>query len=196
MRSAANARPEPGRRQTVNRRSNPAAFLVALVLAVAVRPAAAEVVASGAGGFVSQHELLLLAPPERVYQALTAEVHAWWDSAHSYSGDAANFYIEDRALGCFCEKLPGGGVVAHMQVVFANPGKLLRLSGGLGPLQDIGASGTMHFALEPAEGGTRLSYRYVVAGFSVGGMAEYAEPVDQVQLGQLMRLKRYVDAVE
>jgi len=154
--------------------------------------AAAEVVASGKGGFVSEHELLLGASPERVYEALTAEVHGWWDPAHSYSGDAANFYLEARALGCFCEKLPAGGSVAHMQVAFADPGKTLRLIGGLGPLQGMGATGAMQFSLQPIEGGTLLKYRYTVSGFNPEGMDELAEPVDRVQLGQLQRLQSYL----
>lgn len=73
-----------------------------------------------------------------MYRALTEEVHAWWDAANSYSGDAANFYLEPRALGCFCEKLPGGGSIAHMQVVYVEPGAVLRMLGGLGPLQGMG----------------------------------------------------------
>ncbi|MDH3640958.1 MAG: SRPBCC domain-containing protein [Gammaproteobacteria bacterium] len=169
-------------------------WLFATVLFVGwIGSAAAEVVASGEDGFVSEHELLLGAPPERVYEALTAEVHRWWDPAHSYSGDAANLYLEARALGCFCEKLPAsGGSVAHMQVAFADPGKTLRLLGGLGPLQGMGASGAMQFSLQPIEGGTLLKYRYTVSGFSPEGMGELAEPVDRVQLGQLRRLQSYL----
>ena len=155
---------------------------------------AAEVVAVAEGGFVSEHELLLGAPPDRVYAALTSEVHAWWDPAHSYSGDAANFYLEPRALGCFCEKLPDDGSIAHMQVAYAQPGKVLRLIGGLGPLQRMGATGTMEFELQRIEGGTLLKYRYSVVGFSPEGMSGLAEPVDRVQLGQLQRLKSYLDS--
>ena len=167
---------------------------IALALAGTTGYAWSEVVAAGDGGFVSEHELLLSAPPDRVYQALTADVHRWWDPAHSYSGDAANFYLEARALGCFCEKLPDGGSIAHMQVAYARPGRTLRLIGGLGPLQGMGATGTMEFQLQPVESGTLLNYRYTVAGYSPEGMSQLAEPVDRVQLGQLQRLKRYLDA--
>jgi len=82
-----------------------------------------------------------------------------------------------------------------MQVVFADPGKQLRLSGGLGPLQAMGVAGSMSFVLiAQGEGeGTRLMYRYEVGGYTAAGLAALAGPVDQVQLGQLNRLKAYVE---
>jgi len=152
----------------------------------------AELVAVEAGGFVSAHELVLNASPAEAYRALTDDVSAWWDADHSYSGDAANFSIDARAGGCFCEKLPNGGSVMHMQVVFASPGTLLRMVGGLGPLQGMGVNGAMDFAFEPAGDGTRLKYRYSVHGFVPGGLDAIAPAVDRVQLGQLERLQAYL----
>ncbi len=166
---------------------------VALIaLAAAGAAAHARVVAASPDGFVSEHEILLDATPDAAYVALTEGIHNWWDGDHSYSGNAANFYLEARANGCFCETLPDGGSVMHMQVVFAQPGRLLRLTGGLGPLQGMGVSGAMDFALEPAEQGSRLRYRYVVHGFVPDGLEALAPVVDQVQLGQLERLRRYL----
>ncbi|MCZ6641526.1 MAG: ATPase [Gammaproteobacteria bacterium] len=153
----------------------------------------AEVTVVSEQGFVSEHELDIAADPERVYQTLTDEIHLWWDATHSYSGKAENFYLEARAQGCFCEKLSSGGSVRHMQVVFADPGKQLRLSGGLGPLQGMGVAGSMSFVLVSRAPGTRLEYRYEVGGFTAGGLAALAGPVDPVQLGQLQRLKAYVE---
>lgn len=153
----------------------------------------AEVTTVSDQGFTSEHELNIAADPDRVYAALTAEIHLWWDAAHSYSGKAENFYLEARAQGCFCEKLPSGGSVRHMQVVFARPGKLLRLSGGLGPLQAMGVAGSMSFVLIAQGEGTRLMYRYEVGGYTAAGLTALAGPVDQVQLGQLNRLKAYVE---
>jgi uncharacterized protein YndB with AHSA1/START domain len=153
----------------------------------------AELVAVEPEGFVSEHELKLDAPPDEAYRALTDDVHAWWDPAHSYSGDAANFSIQATAGGCFCERLADGGSVMHMQVVQAIPGKLLRLFGGLGPLQGLGASGAMDFAFEPSGTGTLLKYRYSVHGFFPAGLDTLAPAVDRVQLGQLERLKAYLE---
>ena len=164
--------------------------VLALIQSVAVE---AEVVAADARGFVSEHVLVLQADPASAYSALTAEIASWWDPAHSYSGVGANFSLDARAGGCFCEALPDGGSVMHMQVVYAAPGELLRLEGGLGPLQGMGVSGAMTFGLEAmADGRTRLTYRYVVSGYAPDGLAALAEPVDQVQLGQLQRLAAYL----
>ncbi len=88
------------------------------LLAVTLSPSiGAEVVAKSSAGFVSKHTLNIAAPPQRVFEALTDDVGRWWDPEHSYSGVAANFSIDARAGGCFCERLKDGSV-AHMTVVF------------------------------------------------------------------------------
>ena len=144
-------------------------------------------------GFVSEHELTLNGSPDRVFAALTDEVFAWWDASHSYSGVAANFSLDARAGGCFCEALPDGGSVEHMRVVFAQPGRQLRMQGGLGPLQAMAIHGSMVFSLEAIESDrTLLRYSYSVSGYLPGGLAGLAQPVDQVQLGQLQRLAAYL----
>ena len=155
---------------------------------------AAEVVDADPSGFTSVHELFPAATRERVYQALTAEVGRWWDPRHSYSGSAANFTIDARPGGCFCEALPDGGGVEHMRVVFVEPNRVLRLAGGLGPLQSMAVSGSMQYTLSAGDKGTtKLSFRYAVGGYYPPGLDTVAAAVDLVQLGQLQRLKRYVE---
>jgi uncharacterized protein YndB with AHSA1/START domain len=170
------------------------AAIVPLILLFAwPQPANAEVTARGADGFVSKHQLVIAAPRARVFQALTDEVGRWWNPEHSYSGVAANFSIEARAGGCFCERLKDGSV-AHMTVVFVDRDSTLRMLGGLGPLQAMAVSGSMTFALTDAESGaTRLVYEYAVGGYSPDGLGAIAEPVDRVQLGQLKRLQRFIE---
>ena len=162
-----------------------------LVLLLA-SPAQTEVLSVANDGFVSQHELVLKATPAEAYTALTDQLHNWWDAAHSYGGQASAFTLDARAGGCFCEALPNGGSVEHMRVVNAQPGKSLTLQGGLGPLQSMAVSGSMLFRLQPHEQGTLLTYRYVVGGYHPGGLQSLAGPVDQVQLGQLQRLARFI----
>ena len=164
-----------------------------IVVALSTSVAFAEVKAASAHGFLSVHTLTIAATQQRVYEALTRDVHRWWDATHSYSGDAAAFSLEASANGCFCERLAHGGVVVHMTVVHAAPGELLRLHGGLGPLQAMGVSGAMDFELVAVEEGTELRYRYEVGGFHHAGLDGLAPAVDQVQLGQLLRLKRFVE---
>lgn len=158
-------------------------------------PAArAEVQTATSAGFVLTQEITLAADAARVFRAL-AEVSEWWDPAHTYSGEADNLSLELRAGGCFCEALADGGSVEHMRILFAAPGKLLRLGGGLGPLQGMGASGVLDFALEgERQGATRLRLRYTVGGFAADGLAAMAAPVDQVLAVQLERLAGYLTA--
>ena len=159
------------------------------VLVAFVPGAAAEVLEADNDGFVSAHDVTIEATPSRVFDALVDEVDRWWDPAHSYSGDAANFSL-DRVCG-LCENVDAGsGLVRHMRVDAWRPGKSLVLEGGLGPLQRLGVAGSMALDLEATATGTRLAYRYTVSGRNVGS---WAEPVDRVQLGQLLRLKRYVE---
>ena len=168
--------------------------LIALGLFGLVAATDARVVDVQPAGFTSTHTLDIAASPARVYEALTRDVGRWWDSAHSFSGSAENFSLDAVPGGCFCEQLPDGGHVRHMSVVYAAPGERLRLSGGLGPLQTMGVAGNMEFRLELAgPESTRLEYTYAVGGYAPGGLDVLAEPVDRVQLGQLQRLKRYVE---
>src|SRR5262249_11154888 len=150
------------------------------------------VTAHSPAGFVSEWQLTIAAPRERVFRALTEEVGRWWDPAHSYSHEAANFSIDARPGGCFCERLSDGGV-AHMTVVFVKHNALLRMVGGLGPLQSMAVSGSMTFTLTDAGNGTLLKYQYAVGGYAADGVDQLAEPVDRVQQGQLLRLQRYIE---
>jgi uncharacterized protein YndB with AHSA1/START domain len=154
--------------------------------------AQADITASAPGGFVSEYSLHVGAPRERVFRALTSEIGRWWDPAHSYSGDAAHFTLDAHAGGCFCEQLDNG-VVVHMTVVYVDANTVLRMRGGLGPLQAMAVTGSMTFTLQDEESGTRLLYRYAVGGYAPEGLEPYAEPVDRVQGGQLQRLVRYVE---
>jgi hypothetical protein len=56
-----------------------------------------------------------------------------------------------------------------MVVINAMPGKLLRLSGALGPLQAMAVDGTLTFAMLPDDRTTRLTLSYAVGGYSKSG---------------------------
>src|SRR5215472_10044879 len=109
---------------------------VALALsALFCSPAFATVADLAANGFTVKVSVTIQAPPAEVYSKLL-RVGDWWDSQHTFSGSAHNLSIEDKPLGCWCEKV-GNGAVRHMQVITAIPGKSLVLSGALGPLQSM-----------------------------------------------------------
>lgn len=96
-------------------------------------------------------------------------------------------------MGCFCEKLPNGGGVRHLEVLNFAPGKTLVLTGALGPLQSMAASGNMSFQLSATPGGTKLEVTYAVVGYVPAGMNTWAGPVDGVLTEQVIRLKNYVE---
>src|SRR5690349_14228561 len=122
------------------------------------------------------------------------QIGRWWNPAHTYSGDAANLALSAKPGGCLCETLPGGGFVKHMDVVYAAPGKALRLVGGLGPLQGMGAAGAMTFDFKAEGAITRVTVTYIVSGFAPGaGLAAIAPPVEGVLAEQLTRFKRFTE---
>ena len=163
-----------------------------LIAAALAAPASAKVVADNAAGFAIEHETVIAASPQRVYAAI-GQPARWWNGAHSWSGKAANLTLDLRAGGCFCEKLPGGGGVEHARVVMAWPGKLIRMTGALGPLQSEALAATLTWELKPVAGGTDVKLTYVVAGFARTARTALPGAVDGVLGEQLTRLKAFAE---
>src|SRR3546814_11929264 len=67
--------------------------------------AAAKVIDQGEIGFTVAHTAQVAATPADVWKMLRMP-QSWWSKEHSWSGDAANFWLDSQAGGCFCEKLP------------------------------------------------------------------------------------------
>jgi uncharacterized protein YndB with AHSA1/START domain len=166
---------------------------VAILVATLTGPLRGEVIESTAIGFVVRNTAVINAPPATVYAALTDGVGGWWDPAHTFSHDARNLSVDPKPGGCFCERLPDGGGVQHMSVLYASPGKLLRLTGAIGPLQEAALTGTMTWNLLPAGAGTTVELTYTVGGFRAGGFRDIPAVVDAVLRGQLARLKAFVE---
>ena len=144
-------------------------------------------------GFVIVHKADLDWSPADAY-AHIVNIANWWNPAHTFSGDAANLSIAPYAGGCWCEQWDRGQgthSVQHMTIVNAQPGKLLRATGGLGPLQGIPGDGVLDFVLaEGARTGTSaLTVTYSFTGFASGGLSNWARPVDQVIGEQVGRLQ-------
>ena len=158
-------------------------------LAALASAAAAEVKSSAPGSFEVQSVAVVRASPAETYARL-GRIQEWWDPAHSYSGKAANLRLGLRAGDCFCERLDDGGSVEHMRVVQARPGAMLRLQGGLGPLQGEAVSGTLTWTLKAVPSGTQVTQNYVVGGFLRPGGDKLAPAVDRVLDMQLQRLQK------
>ena len=169
-----------------------AAMAPALALAAPASAVRAEVVDAQPNGFEVRQAVHIAAPPEKVYEALT-RVGRWWDSAHTFSHDASHLTLEAVAGGCMCESLPSGGSVVHLRVVYADPPKVLRLEGALGPMQGLGAAGHLTWALEAKDGGTELVQTYDIGGHAKDGFNGLAPVVDRVLGEQAARLKHWVE---
>jgi hypothetical protein len=165
---------------------------VMLLASAAGERAAAEVVSVSGNGFEIRETAHTAASPDKVYAALLFPAH-WWNSEHTFSGSAANLVLDAHAGGCWCETLPNGGSVEHLQVVYVSPGKVLRLRGALGPFQGLAVDGVMTWSVKNVADGTDISFTYAVGGYAKDGFEGLSKITDQVLAEQVERLKRLVD---
>lgn len=173
------------------RRIFAAALLAAAPLCAA--PAGAKVIDESELGFTVAHTAQVAAAPEDVWKMLRMPQN-WWSKEHSWSKDAANFWLDSQAGGCFCEKLPdtgaGLGSVQHARIIFARPNQLLRLSGAFGPLQNEAVTATLTIQIKPTPTGSAIRFDYVVGGYMRFKIAEIAPAVDAVIGEQLVGLAK------
>jgi uncharacterized protein YndB with AHSA1/START domain len=167
-----------------------------LSLLIAASPlASAEIKSAASDGFVLSYSQRLDAAAAKVFAALTS-VDRWWNSDHTYSGDAANMSIEARAGGCFCERWKDGAV-EHGHVIMVMRDRLLRVQAALGPLQGRALNGILTFQLKPDEQeenrATLLTMTYVVNGSSASALDKSAPAVDDVLGEQFARLARFIE---
>ena len=171
--------------------------VVAAPLALAL-PAHAEVTETSAGHFVTRDEAVVAATPKAAWLALIAPGE-WWDDSHTWSGKAANMSLTPQGGGCFCERIPAeesasriglAGSAQHMTVIMAQPEQVLRMRGGLGPLQSEPVDGVLTITMQPDAdgGGTKIVWEYIVAGrmrYPVDTISKAVDGVMSQQLGHL-----------
>jgi hypothetical protein len=194
-------RGESGRRARCAERAGGAAAVarIAWVLTLAAAAAgAAQAETSGVStsGFVVNHSAPVKVSPAQVYAAL-GRIGQWWSPDHTYSGQSTNMTIELRAGGCFCERWGAGNEIEHARVLFVARDAVLRLEGGLGPLQDLAVSGVLTISLKKAADGegTEMKWLYRVSGAPDPALEQWAGPVDQVLGEQVRRLVAHVESV-
>lgn len=162
----------------------------------ACAPAKAEVIYIVDTGFSVENRVRIHQPAERVWQALIQQVDQWWPKDHSWW--EGTFTIDPHAGGCFCER-KGGQSALHMMITLVDPGQLMRMTGGLGPLQGLGLSGVLDWQLSPDENNsqvTQVTLTYRVNGYLPGGLAGLAPVVDQVQALQLGGLLNFLSEAQ
>lgn len=165
------------------------------VLLLSATPLHAEVQWVGDNGFALENKIQIQADTDTVWQALVTQVDNWWPKDHSWWGQSSVFSIEPNAGGCFCER-NGQRSAEHMRISFVDPGRVLRMTGGLGPLQGMGMYGAMDWTLTALDGDdaprTEVTLSYRVSGISPDGFADFAPVVDSVQALQLGGLGRFL----
>jgi hypothetical protein len=164
-----------------------------LLLALTAASASAAVADSGPNGFTLKISMHVQAPPAEAYGKFVRNLGDWWNSSHTFSGSAKNLSIEEKAAGCFCEKLADGGGVRHMEVVTIMPGKMIVMTGALGPMQTLAAAGNLRVLFSAEEGGTKVEATYAVVGYLSKGMNAFAAPADGMLTDQFTRFKNYAE---
>ena len=168
------------------------ALAIAGLTVLPCQSVSATVKDSAATGFTVENTQVVPVDAETAWKALTQDVDRWWPKDHSCWGTASKLSIDARAGGCFCE-IAGAQQAQHLTVTFVDPGKTLRMVGGLGPLQGMGLSGVVEFRLAPAEGGgTRITLFCRSGGYSPDDLGKLAPVVDKVQGMQLGGLADYL----
>lgn len=172
--------------------------LLALAALAFAAPASAEVVQTSAGHFVTRDSVTVKAAPRATWLALI-DPATWWDDTHTWSGSSKNLSIAPQGGGCFCERIPAkdtatevglAGSAHHMTVLMAEPMKVLRMRGALGPLQSEPVDGVLTVTMQPdkASGGTKIVWEYIVAGHMRFPIDKISKAVDGVMSEQLGRL--------
>lgn len=193
--------------QTTGRLLSGAGIAAALSLALAVPAARAEVVASSESGFVVRLASEVTAPSAEAWKSVLTPA-LWWQSQHTFSGDAANLVLDSQVGGCFCEVLPRPedapatqkpGGVQHMRVIYIEPPRALRLAGALGPLQSEALAATLTITVKPTDTaagkGSRILFEYVVGGFMRYKVGDIAAAVDRMLAAQLVSLSNKLGPV-
>jgi uncharacterized protein YndB with AHSA1/START domain len=168
--------------------------VLALLLMLCARQGRSEITDSTYSGFTVKVTVVVAQNPDSTFRYLVRDVSRWWDPAHTFSGNSANLIIQGKANGCFCERLENGGSVRHMTVVYVDPGKTLRMTGAMGPLQSLAVEGVMTFSLKPEERATEVTLTYEVGGYSPGGVGKWAPLVDKVLFEQMQRFRVYAES--
>ena len=87
-----------------------------------------------------------------------------------------------------------GNSVQHAQVIQVRRGSLVRLQGGLGPLQPLPVNAILTFAIATVADKTQLTVTYAVAGNTDAALDKLAGPVDSVIGEATERLVAYAES--
>lgn len=170
----------------------------ALLASLAAPWASAAVVDATASGFTLENSREVPVDAGTAWKALVEDVDRWWPKDHTWWGNESTLSIDPRAGGCFCERVRKAGdgrEAQHLTVTFVEPGKLMRMIGGLGPLQGMGLHGVLEWRIvATGESATRITLWYRAGGYAPDDLSKLAPVVDRVQAAQLGALADFLAA--
>lgn len=166
-------------------------FVLMILFAFAVpKSSRSETKELKTGAFQVQQELVLPAPPDAVYDAITGDISGWWD--HSFTEHPKRLFIEAKPGGGFWEIFDdSGNGVLHATVIYANRGKTLRFRGPLG-FSGQAVDVVTTYDLSPDPAGTKLHLTCNVSGQMEDGEDKIVEAVWHHFLFE--RLKPYIES--
>lgn len=137
-------------------------------------------------------EIEIDAPPERVWEALTAETNAWWLPDFHMAGEGSVVTLELEAGGALREDHPDGGSLLWYTVQSVVPGESIHLCGHTAPEWGGPATGMLRLAVEEREGGSAL----LVTDAMIGHVGD--EQIESLRSGWIRLfsdgLKRHAEA--
>ncbi len=121
------------------------------------------------GGFSLDYSIRLEAPRERVFTALTDEIHHWWP--HTFNDKPYRIILEPQIGGRFMEHFDesGRGVLYGLVEIF-DPPAMLRIRGSVGMGRAVNVFWTV--TLKEEDGSTLLREQCRVSGDTSAGLRE------------------------
>lgn len=150
-------------------------LIVVAVLAVSAAPAAAEVVARTADSFTLRYAVRAEIVPADIPSSFEA-LPQWWDSAHTYSGAAANLSLDLATAGCWCEKLADGTDFDHGRTVLVSADQLI-FHAPFGPMRGKTTKAELVVTWPGADRGWTPTWTMRVEGPGIGAMADAVDGV-------------------
>lgn len=103
-------------------------------------------------------------PRERVWQALTEEINAWWLPDFHMIGEGSVIRFDAEAGGQLIERHENGKSLLWYTVLMCDPGISVQLVGHTSPEWGGPSTSMIKFLLEDREGGTVLRFSDAVFG--------------------------------
>ena len=165
----------------------------ALLLLLLAASAHAELTSVSPTGFTSTFRRDVQATPAQAFDAI-GKLPQWWNARHTYSGESKNLRMALKAGDCFCEDWGDGSSIEHARVLLVMKNQLVRMEGGLGPLQELGVNGVLTMSTGAADGKTFVRMVYRVSGAPEAGFEKLAPIVDRVMGEQFSRWANFTES--